>query len=99
MEKRGVRPNTITYNALIDGYGKKGKMTKAHKLRDVMEAMGNISDAYTYASLIHGELSSGESAEELKLFSEMKQRNEALRLYDEMVVVGVKLLTAGYILQ
>ncbi|KAK2658638.1 hypothetical protein Ddye_005171 [Dipteronia dyeriana] len=40
-----------------------------------MEAMGNISDVYTYASLLHCELSSGESAEALKLFSKMKQRS------------------------
>ncbi|KAK3198390.1 hypothetical protein Dsin_021805 [Dipteronia sinensis] len=49
-------------------------MTEAHNLRGVMEVMGHIPDVYTYSSLIHGELSSGESVEALKLLSEMKQR-------------------------
>ncbi|KAK1575359.1 hypothetical protein Q3G72_004757 [Acer saccharum] len=49
-------------------------MTEAHKLRGVMEATGNKPNVYTYASVIHGELLSGNSAEALELFSEMKQR-------------------------
>ncbi|KAK3211109.1 hypothetical protein Dsin_015815, partial [Dipteronia sinensis] len=63
-EKKGVRYDTATYTTtLIDGYCKKGKMTVAHKLRGVMEATGNKPNVYTYASLIHGELLSGNSAE------------------------------------
>ncbi|KAK0600505.1 hypothetical protein LWI29_015619 [Acer saccharum] len=55
------------HNAIIDGYRKKGKMTDAHKLRGVMEAMGHKPNG----ELLFG---TGKSAETLELFSEMKQK-------------------------
>ncbi|KAK3200475.1 hypothetical protein Dsin_023890 [Dipteronia sinensis] len=64
------KPDLVAHLTLI----RNKRWTEAHKLRDRMEAMGNISNAYTYVPLIRAELLSGNSAKALQLFNEMKQR-------------------------
>ncbi|KAI3942920.1 hypothetical protein MKW92_046066 [Papaver armeniacum] len=61
MEKKGVQPNVVTYNALIDGYCKKGKMKEACEIKDVMEKKRIVPDVYTYTS-----------DEAFRLYDEMK---------------------------
>ncbi|RWR95156.1 Pentatricopeptide repeat-containing protein [Cinnamomum micranthum f. kanehirae] len=52
MEKKGVKPSNVTYNAMIDGYSKKGSLEDAQKLKDEMKGEGIGCGCFTYTSLI-----------------------------------------------
>ncbi|KAK2638664.1 hypothetical protein Ddye_026459 [Dipteronia dyeriana] len=76
MEKRGVRPNCVTYSALIDGYSKKGNLDEAKLLFEEMEKKGLRPNIITYSALIDG-------------YSKKGNIKEAKRLYEEMVKRGL----------
>ena len=54
MKNTGLSVSDFTYNPLIDGYGKKGNMVEALRLRDEMAEKGILPTVSTYNTLIHG---------------------------------------------
>jgi pentatricopeptide repeat protein len=54
MVDMGVRPDNKTYNSLILGHLKEGKLSETKDLVDDMKAKGLIPEADTYSLLIQG---------------------------------------------
>lgn len=76
MKEEGPQPNIVTYNVIIDLYGKKGRSWETIlELFDEMTAQGIRPDEYTYNTAITA-CASGSLCEEAKeLFSQMKVSN------------------------
>ncbi|KAK9950643.1 hypothetical protein M0R45_006120 [Rubus argutus] len=54
MNRRGIKPDHISYNTLICGYSKRGDMNDAFKVRDEMLSIGFNPTLLTYNALIKG---------------------------------------------
>ncbi|KAF0923594.1 hypothetical protein E2562_006586 [Oryza meyeriana var. granulata] len=54
MRREGTRPSIMTFNLLVDGYGKAGKMSNALHFFNQMKAAGFQPSAVTYNMLIAG---------------------------------------------
>lgn len=83
--KEDVRPNTFTYNALINAFARRGLVVKAEEyLAKMQELSTNVdADRITYNSVINAYASSRKAKKEggqraLELFEEMKS-NESIR--------------------
>jgi pentatricopeptide repeat domain-containing protein 1 len=53
MKQTGLKPDVITYNSLIDGYGKAGLLTEAVIVFEEMKDEGCEPDVITFNSLIN----------------------------------------------
>ncbi|KAK3211107.1 hypothetical protein Dsin_015813 [Dipteronia sinensis] len=73
MQKRGVRPNIVTYNVLIDGYG---NFKEAKRLFEGIEKRGLRPYIITYNVLIDG-------------YGKKRKLEESYRLFKEMENIGV----------
>jgi pentatricopeptide repeat protein len=76
MKEEGPQPNIVTYNVIIDLYGKKGRSwEKILEVFEEMRAQGIRPDEYTYNTAITA-CASGSLCEEAKeLFTQMKASN------------------------
>lgn len=76
MKDEGPQPNIVTYNVIIDLYGKKGRSWEnILELFEEMKAQGIRPDEYTYNTAITA-CASGSLCEEAKeLFTQMKASN------------------------
>lgn len=54
MEKRGVQPNVVTYNTLMDAICKEREVGKALDLMNLMSEKGSSPSAITYTTLMSG---------------------------------------------
>jgi pentatricopeptide repeat protein len=54
MPRGGAVPSVMTYNAMITGYCKAGRMQDALGIKELMERNGCRPDDWTYGILIHG---------------------------------------------
>uniref|UniRef100_A0A0A9B0L0 Pentatricopeptide repeat-containing protein n=1 Tax=Arundo donax TaxID=35708 RepID=A0A0A9B0L0_ARUDO len=54
MLHRGVSPDVVTYNSIIDGMCKAQAMDKAEAVLQQMFAKGVLPVCTTYNSLVHG---------------------------------------------
>ena len=52
MQRQGVAPNVITYNALISTCEKGKKPERAHELLKAMQRQGVVPNVITYSALI-----------------------------------------------
>ncbi|MCV5004772.1 pentatricopeptide repeat-containing protein, partial [Escherichia coli] len=57
MENQGLFPDVITYNAILDGFCKQGRMHEAEQVLRRMTEHGVKPDRSTYTSLINGHVS------------------------------------------
>ncbi|MCI31326.1 pentatricopeptide repeat-containing protein, partial [Trifolium medium] len=71
MQKQGLKPNTITYNSLINGLCNNGKLEDAVNLWDKMVGLGLKPDIVTYNALING-------------FCKKKMMKEAKKVFDDI---------------
>jgi pentatricopeptide repeat domain-containing protein 1/leucine-rich PPR motif-containing protein len=53
MQSKKITPDAVTYNSLIDGLFKSGKISFALELVDEMHDRGQPADVITYNSLLH----------------------------------------------
>ncbi|KAL0377014.1 UNVERIFIED_CONTAM: putative pentatricopeptide repeat-containing protein, mitochondrial [Sesamum calycinum] len=68
MMQRNIPPDTVTCNALIDGYSLVGQIDKARKLLDSMPGRGLKPSIISYNSLINGYCKKGKVEEAWRLF-------------------------------
>ncbi|KAK2662054.1 hypothetical protein Ddye_000628 [Dipteronia dyeriana] len=92
MDRAGVRPNTVTYNTLIDGYCKKENLEEAKQLFEEMEKDGVRHDILTYSILIDVYCKKNKLVEAKLPFEEM-EKEETKWLVGEMEKGGVRLDT------
>lgn len=54
IQKKGLKPNVITYNCYLESYILSGNLAKAKEVFGLFAINGVQSDSYTYATLIKG---------------------------------------------
>ncbi|KAF6165205.1 hypothetical protein GIB67_007190 [Kingdonia uniflora] len=69
---RGLTPNVITYNSLIDGLCKVGRVAVAQELFMEMQVRGPSPNIYTYSTLVNGLFTNGSYEEAMRLFEKMQ---------------------------
>ncbi|GJZ65763.1 GDSL esterase/lipase [Tanacetum coccineum] len=89
MSGRYIRPDTITFNVIIDGYGKIGDMSSVLDLYDKMLESGSHPDVITFTSVLDGYCRVGELHEGLKIWDEMNRRN----LYPNIYTFSILIIT------
>jgi pentatricopeptide repeat protein len=75
MVKKGIDATLVTYNTLINGLGKNGRLEEAEDLFLRITSMGYNPDVITYNSLMSGYAMSGNTAKCLEWYSNMKKRD------------------------
>ncbi|KAJ8500581.1 hypothetical protein OPV22_011133 [Ensete ventricosum] len=88
MTGMGIRPSRVTYNVLIDGYGKVGDTLSAVSVYERMLACGCPPDVVTFTSLIDGYCRSGRLDDAMKLWNEMSQRELKPNAYTYAVAIN-----------
>ena len=83
MTEAGVRPNTVTYNTLINKHQESGQLDRANELLESMRASGIRPDVVTFSSLIDG-------------LSRSLRHRQAERLWSQMRDMGIQPDTATY---
>ncbi|KAG0461035.1 hypothetical protein HPP92_021332 [Vanilla planifolia] len=63
--------NTVTYNILIKGFCKAGRIQDANRLLGDMKSNGLLPDRISYSTLLYGNSKQGDLAEAFKLWEEM----------------------------
>ncbi|KAB1209233.1 hypothetical protein CJ030_MR6G016127 [Morella rubra] len=71
MEKNGLNPSVVTFNTLIHGFCKEGKLQEASKVFIEMKAMNVAPNTVTYNTLINGYSPVGDSDISGRLYEEM----------------------------
>ncbi|KAG0487693.1 hypothetical protein HPP92_009788 [Vanilla planifolia] len=74
MPMRGCSPDVCTYNTLIDGLCRHGRVGDAKKLFEEMQQLDYSPNVVTFTSLMHGMCLSGNFDEALRLFDGMGKR-------------------------
>uniref|UniRef100_A0A1S4CP91 Pentatricopeptide repeat-containing protein At1g12700, mitochondrial n=1 Tax=Nicotiana tabacum TaxID=4097 RepID=A0A1S4CP91_TOBAC len=77
MNGKGVEPNVVTYNVIIDGYCLRGQMDRARSLFDSMTDKSIKPDIFSYSTLING-------------YCKKKKLDEAMHLFHEISRNGLK---------
>lgn len=67
-------PNVRTYNVLINGLCKFGRMNQGYDYFAIMESKGIVANKYTYTILISENCNSGKWDEAFQLYREMLDR-------------------------
>lgn len=75
MVARGISPNTIIYNVLIDGLCKTGNLREAYGLWQKMVNAGFHPDCVTYTCIIHAHCERGHLKEAKEVFDYMIGNN------------------------
>ncbi|MBA0681335.1 hypothetical protein Goari_023149 [Gossypium aridum] len=73
MEEKGCYPNVVTYTAMIDGFGKAGKINKSLELLEQMGSKGVAPNFITYSVMINHCCIVGLLDKAYELLEEMKQ--------------------------
>ena len=71
MKERGVFPDIVTYNTLLGGWVRSGKLEEARKVFDEMPRLSLAPNSITYSMMIKGYVTKNEVEEALKLYGEM----------------------------
>ncbi|KAK9270155.1 hypothetical protein L1049_025731 [Liquidambar formosana] len=88
MISSGTKPNTITFNVLVDGFGKAGNMVLAVAMYEKMLFLGCLPDVVTFTSLIDGYCRAGQVDEGLKLWREMFVRKLSPNKYTFAILIN-----------
>ncbi|KAJ8634887.1 hypothetical protein MRB53_009154 [Persea americana] len=75
MMQKGVFPNEITYNALINGLCKLRRLEEAYNLFYEMQSKGLSPNKYTYTLLINENRNLGNWNEALRLYCQMLEKD------------------------
>jgi len=67
-------PDVITYNVILDGFCRQGRMKEAELVLEKMIEKGVNPDRFTYTSLINGHVSQENLKEAFRFHDEMLQR-------------------------
>ncbi|KAI9072341.1 hypothetical protein K1719_045704 [Acacia pycnantha] len=74
MKEEGVEPDLVTYNTLIFGLSKAGRVKEAKKFLGIMADVGHFPDEVTYTSLMNGMCREGNALGALALLEEMEAK-------------------------
>jgi pentatricopeptide repeat protein len=77
MLRKGCTPNVVTYNTLIDVYGKTGQWGEALRVIDTMNASNTRPVTRTYNTLMIACNTSGQWQEALNVYADMVRRGHA----------------------
>ncbi|KAF8112940.1 hypothetical protein N665_0058s0040 [Sinapis alba] len=72
-KEKGLKPDVVTYNSLIDVYCKDREMEKAYKLMDKMREEGETPDVITYTTMIGGLGLIGQPDKAREVLKDMKE--------------------------
>eukprot|EP00931_Biecheleriopsis_adriatica_P106333 TRINITY_DN8079_c3_g1_i5.p3 TRINITY_DN8079_c3_g1~~TRINITY_DN8079_c3_g1_i5.p3 ORF type:complete len:122 (-),score=24.85 TRINITY_DN8079_c3_g1_i5:105-470(-) len=70
MQQRGVQPNAITFNALINACGKGSQAEKAVEVFEEMQQRGLTPDVITYSALISACAKGSQAEKAVEVFEE-----------------------------
>lgn len=73
MKEKGLKPDVVTYNSLIDVYCKDREIEKAYKLIDKMREEDETPDVITYTTIIGGLGLIGQPDKAREVLKEMKE--------------------------
>ncbi|GAB2279326.1 hypothetical protein Dimus_013969 [Dionaea muscipula] len=87
MPKNELVPTLVTYNALINGLCKKGRLQEAEDLAVEITSRGLNHDVITYNSLIQGYIGLSNVSKSLELYETMKNMGikPTLRTYHPLI--------------
>ncbi|KAL6203492.1 hypothetical protein ACLB2K_027192 [Fragaria x ananassa] len=77
----------ITYNTLVDGFVKAGRMQEAEKLFSRMLSCGQLPDVQTYAILLDGLCSSQQLSRAMELLREMEDNKMELNIVIYTIII------------
>jgi len=83
MQAEGCKPNLVTYNTLIDVYGKTGAWEDAVAVLDALEGQGIAPEVRTYNTVIIA-------------CNQSSQAAQALHVYERMLAAGAKPTATTY---
>lgn len=72
MIRSGLKPNLVTYTALMYGFCKEGKLEEASSLYRMVKHAGIQPDEFMYATLIHGFCTGGDFLQTYHLLDDME---------------------------
>ncbi|WOH13873.1 hypothetical protein DCAR_0933386 [Daucus carota subsp. sativus] len=99
MIQKGVPPDSITYNALMDGYCLTGKMDRALEVLNTMRSNEIWPDCYSYNILINGYCKRQELDKAISLLRQMsaqglkpesRKLEEARNIFDKLALRGLQ---------
>ncbi|OCH94789.1 hypothetical protein OBBRIDRAFT_747179 [Obba rivulosa] len=89
MQKLGVTPGVLTWNALIDGYADLGDVEKALNSWNLMLSQGGRPDALTYRAVIRALFSSYRAVDAMRRFREFEKNLQELGPPEDAVLLVV----------
>ncbi|XP_076952835.1 uncharacterized protein LOC143626730 [Bidens hawaiensis] len=87
MIDNGVKHNTITFNVIIDGFGKKGNIGFMLDMYEKMLTFGCTPDVITFTSIIDGHCRVGDLQNGLKIWDDMSRKNLYPNLYTFLIFI------------
>ncbi|RVX08363.1 Pentatricopeptide repeat-containing protein [Vitis vinifera] len=70
----GLKPEPITYNALIDGFMRQGDIEQAFRIKDEMVACGIEANLIIWNTLLNGVCKAGKMEKALEIMQEMMEK-------------------------
>nr|ACF83168.1 unknown [Zea mays] len=71
MEREGLVPNEVTYNTIVHGLCKEGRMHQARRIVNEMRVKGVTPNTITFNTLIHSYVTLGDNEVAMKMHEEM----------------------------
>jgi pentatricopeptide repeat protein len=71
MEREGLVPNEVTYNTIVHGLCKEGRMRQASRVVNEMRLKGVTPNTITFNTLIHGYVTLGDNEAAMRMHEEM----------------------------
>nr|GEX42677.1 hypothetical protein [Tanacetum cinerariifolium] len=88
MISRGIRPNTITFNVIIDGFGKSSNINSLLNMYEKMLEFGCRPDVITFTSILDGYCRIGDLHKGLEIWDEMNRRNLYPNIYTFSILIN-----------
>merc|ERR1719262_922005 len=76
MKSDGIVPNMVSYNTMIDGNARTGRMDRAEELFKDMQASGISPDIITYSTLVKGYCMNGDIDKGFAVLKQMTSRGK-----------------------
>ncbi|GFQ05680.1 pentatricopeptide repeat-containing protein at1g62680 mitochondrial [Phtheirospermum japonicum] len=78
IPRRGLQPNIVTYNTILQGLFRGGRCSEALEIFDELQAVGLKPDFYTYCNMLDGLCRNGQVERALLLLDELEHKERAL---------------------
>jgi pentatricopeptide repeat protein len=95
MTERGIQPDIVTYNTIIQLLCRKRQLTQATKVVTEMEARGIAPDSRTYGTLMSGLLQAGKPSSCLTLFESAYSNSRTLALTENVYLYTTAITAAS----